>query len=78
MCGLDVKSKRVGARKAQYISRLCVFAFENRDMKNVIFRLRGNISKQALMIVAERFRCFSYFIGGERAGWMLKKTALFA
>ena len=57
MRGGDGKGKRVGVRKAQYISHLCVFAFENRGIKNVIFSLRGNISKHAVMTVTERFRC---------------------
>ncbi len=55
--GLDNKGKRVEVRKSQYISCLCVFALENRGMENVIFWLRGNKSKQANLLVTERFRC---------------------
>lgn len=33
------------------------FAFENRGMENVIFLLRGNMSKEQILKCTERFRC---------------------
>ena len=54
---MDVKGKRVGACKAQYISHSCVLSLKSEHEKNDIFLLRGNISKQGLNPVTERFRC---------------------
>lgn len=57
MRGIDNKGERVVGLEGLDIRLLCVFAFENRGMKNMIFLLCGNISKQAKPLARERFRC---------------------
>lgn len=63
---IDNKGERVGVLKVHYILLLCDFVFLNWSAKNVIFLLLGSISKQALILATERFRCRCLASGQDR------------
>lgn len=60
---MDVKGGEVAGLKRQQIRRLYIFGVANQNVEFVNFLLRGNISKQALNPLTERFRCQYLAIG---------------